>query len=146
MNYLEEIQKINKDYQKAKLVIMSCNYTTQLETAIQYSTSLVRYHCNRLGIPKKYDKPLQWFFFEKEKKQKNKIIGYIDLCVADLQDLVEIKRTEVIELQPYFVGYGAEYKRFQSIKESIKKWEDKKKKENLEYVHRTIECEELQVD
>ena len=146
MNYLEELQRINKDYKKAKLVVMSCNYNTQLEAAIQYSTSLVRYHCNRLGIPKKYDNKLWWLLHEHEKKEKNKIIEYIDLCVAELQDLVDEKRGEVIEIQPYFVGYGSEYKRIQGIVDDIKKWKEKKKKDNLEYVHRDTECEELQVD
>ena len=148
MNYLEELQKINEDYQKAKLVIKSCMYVPQLENAIVYSTNFVRYHCNRLGIPKKYDRKIWWFFFEREKRQKNKIIEYIDLCVADLQNLVEDMKEEVQE--PYdisHIGYGdPNFQAATRIQQDVRRWEDKKKKEKIPDVYRTIEREKLQVD
>ena len=148
MNYLEELQKITEDYQKAKLVILSCSYSTQLESAIAYSTQLVRYHCTRLGIPKKYDNKLWWFFFEREKKQKNKIIQYIDLCVNDLQDIVEDKRPEMQEFyDSATIGYGdPDIIASHRVYQEMKKWEEKKEKENIDYEYRKFGHEKLQVD
>lgn len=148
MNYMEELQKINEDYQKAKLVIQSCVYAPQLQNAINYSTNFVQYHCTRLGITKKYSNKLWWFFCEHEKKEKNKIIEYIDLCVNDLQELVEDKKEEV---QEYYdttrIGYGdPNLQLITRIQQDVKKWEDKKKKDRINDVHRKTKREELQVN
>ena len=147
MNYLEELQKINEDYQKAKLVVESCLYAEQLNSAIAYSTNFVRYHCGRLGISNKYDHRLKWFFCERNKHQKNKIIEYIDLCVADLQDLVELKKLEVLEGGDITqIGYGdRNMMSMLRIQSEVKKWEDKKNKEGKN-VYRTTKREKLQVD
>lgn len=146
-NYMKELQAITEDYKKAKFVVESTNYVEQLNTAINYCQYLVKYHCCRLGINVKFDHKLRWFFKERNKREKNKIIRYIDSCVDDLQTSVDIKKDSVVPYADYeFIGYGdPSNKSIRKIQEDIKKWNDKKTEEKKD-VHRTVERTQLQVN
>lgn len=151
MNYLEELQKINEDFQKCKMVVKSCVWDSQLESAGTYCNNFVSYHIGRLGYVKRYKRPNIWTIhdaFTRELKLRKKIIEYIDLCVDELKYLIECQKDEVY---PYSekrsIGYAdPNTKMILKIQQNVTEWETKKKKEYPNYENRETAREKLQIN
>ena len=151
MNYLEELQKINEDYKKCKNVIKSCVWDNQLESAGTYCNNFVSYHAGRLGFYKRTRYSFRYTIYDwlrKEYSVRKKILEYIDLCVEELKYMIECQSGEVYQsMENKQIGYGD--KNLQTIlriQQEVKKWEEKKQKDNIYNENRKITREKLQVN